>query len=220
VTLRDRLPTLRPRDRRAVRAGAWILVPLLIGTVVIRPYITALEASRSALENEADLLARETRAVLDLPSDSATLRATSLLLVAAAPRLFGGSDAVTAAAELARYVSASATACGLHLEQAETQTRADSVGQTSLASAPARATEGDSNLRVTIRARGGVLAIYAFLRAMEDGEKLVRVERIDIVRTATDDTFDGTLTVTATVAGLARRGVVGSAAAAASEDQP
>jgi hypothetical protein len=55
---------------------------------------------------------------------------------------------------------------------------------------------------------------------MEDGPKLVRVERIDIVRTATDDTFDGTLTLTATVAGLARRDVAGGAAASTAEDQP
>jgi len=219
MTLRDRLLTLRPRDRRAVRAGAWILVPLVIAIAVIRPYISALAATRTALEEEKDLLARETRAVLALPSDSEALRTTGLLVLAAAPRLFGGNDPVTAAAELARYVGATATACGLHLEQAETQTRADSVSQTSQASAPARA-GGDSNLRVTIRARGGVLAIYAFLRAMEDGPKLVRVERIDIVRTATDDTFDGTLTLTATVAGLARRDVAGGAAATMAEDQP
>jgi len=218
MTLRDRLLTLRPRDRRAVRAGAWILV-LVIAIAVIRPYISALAATRTALEEEKDLLARETRAVLALPSDSEALRTTGLLVLAAAPRLFGGNDAVTAAAELARYVGATATACGLHLEQAETQTRADSVSQTSQASAPARA-GGDSNLRVTIRARGGVVAIYAFLRAMEDGPKLVRVERIDIVRTATDDTFDGTLTLTARVAGLARRDVAGGAAATMAEDQP
>jgi len=221
VTLRNRLLTLRPRDRRALRAGAWILVPLLIAIFVIRPYTTAVQAGRAALERESDLLARETRAVLDLPGDSAVLRIFGLRVAAEAPRLFGGTDAVTASAELARYVSAGATACGLHLEQAETQTRIDSVGQTPLASTPSPANNRDAggDLKVTIRARGNVLAIHAFLRAMENGPKLVRVERIEIGRTATDDTFDGTLTLTASVTALARRGVLGSTATA-SEEQP
>jgi len=206
VTLRDLLLALRPRDRRALRAGAWTLAPLLIAIFVVRPYVGALETSRAAVASEADLLAREKRAVLDMPRDSMALRETGLLVLAAAPRLFGGSDAVTAAAELERYVSASATACGLHLEQTETPIRADTVSR-------------DDNLRVTIRARGSVLAIDAFLRAMEEGSKLVRVERIDVVRSTTDDTFDGTMTLTATVAGLARRSVAGSVAAE-EEEQP
>ena len=203
--------TLGSRDRRAMLIGAWIVTPLAIGHFAVRPVATAWLTSRAALRSEREMLAREVRAVTELPDDSAALRATDAMLATAAPTLFGGADAVTAAAELARYVSARAAESGLRLEQAETQTRFDSTGVAAPPGDLARAAEGarpDDGLRVAVRARGGILGVHAFLRALENGPKLVRVEQIEIARVATDDSFDGTVTLTATVLGLARRRVI------------
>lgn len=206
MSLRARFSNLQPRDRRAVRLGAWILLPSLAMAFVIKPYASALLANRAMLRSDRDLLARESLAVTELPSDIKLLNERSRTLRSIEPRLFVGSDAITASAELARYVSARATQSGLRLEQTETDAHIDSTGSLRSASArPSGYERGDDQLRVTIRARGGILAVYTFLRAMETGPRLVGVERIDITRSSTDDVFDGTLTLTATVAGIALR---------------
>lgn len=215
MTLRARLSRLQSRDRRALRVGAWILLLALTIMFVIKPYVSLLMASRAMLETDRDLLSRESRAVTELPSDRLALHATDEALRAVESNLFGGTDPVTASAELARYVSTRATQSGLHLEQTETNTPIDS---TTITGSSARSAGQVDPLRVAIRARGGILAVFAFLRAMESGPRLVRVERIDIVRGSTDESFDGTLTFTATVAGLALRKASDTSAMA--EDQP
>jgi type II secretory pathway component PulM len=219
MTLRGRLTTLGPRDRRALRTGAWLLGPLLFASLVLRPYATSTLASYSMLDDERGLLEREARAVKELPRDIATLQATAAALTAAAPRLFNGADPVTASADLARYATAAATECGLKLEQSETETRLDTSGERR-SNPVAPAGPPDGSLRVSIRARGGILGIFDFLRAMEAGPKLVRVERIEIVRASADDAFDGTLTLMATLSGLGRRSVSSEGATTMVEGEP
>ena len=221
MTLRDWLASLGTRDRRALRMGAWIVGLMLFVSLVGRPYVTSTLAIYSSLDQERALLDREARAMVQLPADRATLQATTGRLAAAAPRLFNGADAVTASAELARYATAAATESGLTLEQTETETRLDSGAR--LVDVPlqiARGGSADGNLRVSIRARGRILAIHTFLRAMEEGPKLVRVDRIEIARASTDDAFDGTLTLMATVSGLARRSVSSDSGSAGEEKSP
>lgn len=203
MTLRERLSRLQPRDRRALRGGAWILLLSLAVMFVIKPYASALMASRAMLQSDRELLARESRAVAELSRDREALHASGEALRSVESNLFGGTDPVTASAELARYVSTRATQSGLRLEQTETNTPLDSA---STSGTGAARSDGDVDaLRVAIRARGGILAVFTFLRAMESGPRLVRIERIDIVRGSTDESFDGTLTFTATVTGLALR---------------
>ena len=219
---RDWLASLGTRDRRALRIGAWIVGLMLFINLVVRPYVTSTLAIYSSLDQERALLAREARAVMQLPADRAALRARTRRLAATAPRLFNGGDAVTASAELARYATAAATECGLKLEQTETETRLDTSGVrlVDVSSQTARTGSADGNLRVSIRARGRILSIYAFLRAMEEGPRLVRVDRIEIARAAADDAFDGTLTVMATISGLARRSVSSDSASRGEENEP
>ena len=217
MTLRARLSRLQPRDRRALRGGAWILFLSLTITLVVKPYASVLMASRAMLESDRELLGRESRAVAELPTDRQTLHSSTQALTSIESSLFGGTDPVTASAELARYVSTRATQSGLHIEQTETNTPLlDSA--TTTGGGSARSAADVDALRVAIRARGGILAVFAFLRAMESGPRLARVERIDIVRGSTDESFDGTLTFTATVAALAIRRAADANAAA--EDEP
>jgi len=183
---------LTPRDRRALYRGAWLVVPLLLAALVVRPYVRTRVDTRAALMNERMLLAKESGAVIDLPRDRATLDSLAALLAGVSTRLFGGSDAVTASAELARYVSIAASECGLRLEQVETDTDSS----------------GSGALRVLMRARGDVVAIHAFFRAMERGSKLVGIQRVEIARGSELDAFDGVLTLTAVVTGHARSAII------------
>ena len=208
---------LSSRDRRALTLGAWVLAALLFTGAVVKPYLSAVLDERDHLAAERALLARERTAVLDLSRDRATLVALNTELSALAPRLFGGSDVVTASAALARYVSVKAASSKLHVEQVETETRLDSAGVVRLASESERSSSVD--LRVSFRARGDVVAIYDFLRAMESGPKLVRVSRLEIVRASDTDAFDGALVISAILIGRARQSVVPTAVDTAEEEE-
>lgn len=210
MTLRLRIAAvLGPRDRRALRLGGGCIALALAGSLVVRPYLNKLLDARAALRTERELLARETGAILSLSRDRTALHARALLLSTTAPRLFSGSDAVTASAELARFVTRSAAESGLRVEQAETQTGIASVAVMRPAHDSVGATDETAReLRVSLRARGNIIAIYRFLRAIESGVKLTRIDRIELVRAADEDAFDGTLTLAVVVAGRARRGTV------------
>ena len=201
-----RLPRLAPRDRRAVLAGTWVLLPLLIATLALRPWAMAAFEGRANLTRERELLLRERALLGEAPGDSARLRLASQALADDAPRLFAGAEAVTASAELARYVTTQAVVSGLVVRQAETQTVLEDGARTDPA---ARADSSAELLRVAIRASGDAGAVVRFLRLMEDGPRLVRVERIGVSRGLAGTSEAGTLTLTATLAGLPRNRFVG-----------
>lgn len=145
--------------------------------------------------------------VADAPRDRVLLADARRAVDQAAPRLFGGSDAVTASAELARYAGDLVTENGLILEQ--TESVLDDHGTD-----PARATGQhlrsgplDTPLRVTVRAHGDAQSIVDFLQSVESGPRLVRVERLAIARgpeTARPDLVTGALSFTASLTGIAR----------------
>jgi hypothetical protein len=184
-----RRPTLTARDRRALRLGAWVAAPALVLSLVVRPYLSALNAARADVEAQRTLLARELGALRDAPRDSQLVRQGRIALAAASTRLFDGGDAVAASGELAGYVSGQAEETGVELEESETRAA------------------GDSTPTVDIRARGDVLAIADFLHALESGPKLARAERMTIVREPAPGgpAGDGVLTLTATITGLSPR---------------
>ena len=215
MTPRLRLPALGPRDERALRVGAWILAPALLFVLVVRPLTDALVDSHAALATERSLLGRELSLVAEAPRDRQLLRAAERALSAAAPRLFGGAEAVSASAELARYVAGQATRSGLAVEQTETETVLDSGASAAVPDdGSIGAVAGTRPLRVSIRAHGEVEAVTAFLHAVENGPRLVRVEQLAI--SVADTTTDSSLSLTATLSGLARRDFSRTAADASS----
>lgn len=212
MTPRLRLPTLGARDRRALRIGGWIMLPLLLATLVIRPGLGALIDRRAAVERDRALLGRELRLVAESSHDRQLLRSAERALGAAAPRLFAGTEPVSASAELARYVGRQAKSSGLTIEQTETETVLGAPDGAAVAGGESAVSQ--QPLRVSIRARGDVVAITAFLSGLEHGSKLVRVEQLAI--TAGDSTSDdGSLSLTATLSGFARRDFVSSDSSAA-----
>jgi hypothetical protein len=204
---RPSLAALSPRDRRAVRLGAWILLPALLAGLVIRPWAAALIEGRAVNERQRTLLAHELRLLVDTSRDRRELAIARRALDESAPRLFSGAEAVTASAELARYLAQLASRSALRVEQTETvledtvRTAARSVDSPSNVDTD---TSGQP-LRVVVRAHGNARAIVAFLYALEQGPKLVRVERLAISHGIAGAEADaGVLTFTATVSGLAR----------------
>jgi tRNA pseudouridine-54 N-methylase len=211
---RLRLPELGQRDRRAIRVGTWIVVSAVLAVSVIRPSVTALLENRAAAERERALLVRELQLVADAPHDRAMLGAARRALDESASRLFSGAEQVTASAELARYVGQLALDRGLVVEQIETETQLDSRALDAPAAdggATVTAEGVGQPLRVSLRARGDVVAIVAFLHAVEDGQRLVRVESIAVGGGESDGTADdGLLAFTTTLSGLPRNRFVES----------
>lgn len=209
MTPRLRMPAIGQRDQRALRVGAWILGPALLFVLVVRPSVSAVVESRDALASERALLGRELSLVAEAPRDRQLLRSAQRAVSAAGPRLFGGAEPVSASAELARYVARQATESGLALEQTETETVLDSSA--AAVSPNGGASGGGARpLRVSIRAHGEVEAVAAFLQAIEDGPRLVRVEQLII--SVADTTTDSSLSVSATLSGLARNDFLRAAA--------
>ena len=96
-----------------------------------------------------------------------------------------------ASAELAAYIGDLARGARVWLQDAGTR--------------PATAAgDGVRTLRVEIRAESDLLGTLMFLQALERGEKLVRVDRLDISKSARGDEKDAeTLAIGATIAGFA-----------------
>jgi hypothetical protein len=107
------------------------------------------------------------------------------------PRLFEGKDDVMASAELASYLGDIARKSRVWLQDAGTRP-----------AAPAAA--GVRTLRVEIRAESDVVGTMMFIQALERGDKLVRIERLDISRAPRANEKDGeTLSIAATISGYA-----------------
>jgi len=186
-----RWSTMSPRERRTVMIGALVLLPGLLFVYAVRPYQAALSEARDQLETERATLARERAAIATARKNPELQHVADSAMRAMRPRLFEGRDDVMASAELAAYLGDVAEGARVWLQDAGTR--------------PAvAADEGVRTLRVEIRAESDLLGTLMFLQALERGEKLVRVDRLDISRSARGDDKDAeTLSIVATIAGFA-----------------
>jgi hypothetical protein len=192
------------RDRRAVSLGGLVLLPALLFIWVVRPYRAALADARDQLATERSTLARERAAIETARRNPQLQHVADSAMRAMRPRLFEGKDDVMASAELASYLGEVAGRTRVWLQDASTRP--------SLAAA-----EGVRTLRVDIRAESDLLGALLFLRELERGDKLVRVDRLDISRTSRgDDDEMETLTIAATVSGFS----VNDNASTASSSKP
>src|SRR5687767_10178623 len=180
-------PVLGPRDRRALRLAAWTVVPLLLVALVIRPYWRAMRASSEKLATQRTLLARELGAVRDAANEAELVRRGRRALAEEHSRLFDGGDAVAASAALASYVAERAAESGVDVEESETRAVPDSTAAA-----------------VEIGASGSVLDVVQFLRALEEGPRLARADRV-VISPAGGTSRSGTVTLKMTVTGLSRR---------------
>lgn len=183
--------SLSARERRTVIVGASVAAAGLLFVWGVRPYRTALTEARESLSIESAALARERAAVASARQNPRLLQLTDSAMRAVRPRLFEGKDDVMASADLASYVGDVARRSRVWMQDAATR--------------PAVAgPDGTRALRVEIRAESDLLGTLLFLQALERGEKLVRVDRLDLVRSQRlGDSDVEAIAITATLSGFA-----------------
>lgn len=94
-----------PRERRALVLGLGIVVPALFAQFGASPYLRALSAMDQRLVRERELLQRELSVLGEAERYPVRAGRLETVLLARAPRLFGGSDLLSAAGALSRYVT-------------------------------------------------------------------------------------------------------------------
>jgi hypothetical protein len=185
-----RWSTMSPRERRAIVMGAGVV---LAGFALIwgRMYRDALSSARDELATERGALARERVAVATARHNPQLQHIADSAMRAMRPRLFEGKDDVMASSELASYIGDVALRARVWLQDAGTR--------------PATpAAEGVRTLRVEIRAESDLQGALLFLQGLERGDKLVRIDRLDISHAARSDEKDAeVLSIAATISGFA-----------------
>jgi hypothetical protein len=183
--------TMSVRDRRAVMLGVVVLLPGLLFIWAVRPYRDALTDTRDRLATEQAALARERAAIAAAQQNPRLQQVADSAMRAMRPRLFEGKDDVMASAELASYVGDVARKARVWLQTAGTRPATPVV-------------DGVRTLRVEIRAESDLLGTLMFLQALERGDKLIRIDRLDISRSSRGDDKDAeALSIAATISGFA-----------------
>jgi hypothetical protein len=158
---------MSPRDRRALTIGACIVIPGLMIPWVIKPYLNALADIHSQTDDARDQLARERRAIAQLPKLPPAQTRAAQQLDAEVPRLFQANDVLVANGDLAEYVASAAQTAGVRLSQSETR--------------PVRPVSGGVQaLGLEIRAEGDLDGLLHFLNQLETGGKLIRLETVNL----------------------------------------
>ncbi len=183
---------LSPRDRRALTIGALVLLPSLFAIWGVKPLLATLSESRDLLSAERAALSRERAAVNAAQRNPGMQQLADSLMRAMSPRLFAGRDDVMATAELVSHLGAVAAAHDVWLQNATT--RPAEVGDA-----------GVRTLHVALRAESDLEGVLRFLQALELGEKLLRVERLDISVAAGSFVEDGVepVSISASIMGYA-----------------
>ena len=182
---------MKPSERRTVLIGGMLLLVSLVPIYVVRPYRAALSDARDQLAAERQTLARERAAIATARENPQLQHVADSAMRATRPRLFEGRDDVMASAELASYLGEVAHSTRVWLQDAGTRPASPS-------------SDGVRTLHVEIRAESDLLGVLKFIHALEHGDKLVRIDRLDISRSPRSDEKDvETLSVAATISGFA-----------------
>ena len=183
--------SMNQRDRRAIVVGGLVLLPFALFLWGVRPFQAALSDARDQLETERATLARERAALATAKQNPGLQHVADSVMRAMRPRLFEGKDDVMASSELAGYLGDVAERSRVWLQDAGTRPAAPAV-------------DGIRTLHVEIRAESDISGALLFLQNLENGDKLVRVDRLDVSRTRRASEQDSeTLSIVATISGFA-----------------
>jgi hypothetical protein len=180
------------KERRTVTWAVLIILPFAIFRFGVVPFQKALSDTRDRIVTEREALARERGAVATAQRNPALQQMTDSTLRAMEPRLFEGTDDVIASSDLAAYVGGVARGNHVWVQDAATRTATST-------------TPGVRTLHVEIRGESDLRGILSFLDGLEHGDKLVRIERLDISRglSGVGNEKAETLTLNATISGYA-----------------
>jgi hypothetical protein len=158
---------LGPRDRKAIRSGAVLLLPALLYIWLAKPILESFSHSREVLATERDLLQRETSLLDEARQLPSALHLTDSLFRSVSDQLFQGKETVSATAALARHVADRAVARQVMVQSSEAR--------------PCReVSAGLFQLAVEVRAIGDLQGITRWLADLERGAKLVQIEELKI----------------------------------------
>jgi len=185
------LATMNSRDRRALLLGLALLGPALGYIWGVKPLLASFNRTRDQIFQQRQLLAQEMAAVTAARQNPDLKRVADSAMRATEPRLFEGRDDVQASAELASHLTDVAQRSELLLQSAATR--------------PTVLSNGIRSLRVEIRGESDIRGVLEFLQNLESGEKLLRVDRLDISRSMAASDIEGVepLAVAATIVGFA-----------------
>ena len=173
---------LTARDRRALRIAALVAIPYLAWSLATGPLSRAGARASAAVEAARTLLARELAIVAEEREYPARRAEGRRALADAAPRLITGTTAGARSAALIAWLQGRARTTEVRISEAAPL--ADAVDAAGLAATSVRLA-GDGNLE----------DVMLLLRALESGEKLLRITRLDVER-AGDASLDFSLDVT------------------------
>jgi type II secretory pathway component PulM len=159
--------SLAPRDRKAVLLGAAVLLPALLWTLALAPYLDALHARRAHLADERRLLARELELLAQAKGFPRAFDQGARRILAVAPRLTGGDDDAAAGAAVASYVRRLAQLGGANVTRVDPAPVRDAGG-------------GITALPVAVTGEADLEGLMSFLQMLETGPKLVRVDELKI----------------------------------------
>jgi hypothetical protein len=178
-------------DRRALFRGIAVLLPALAYIWGVKPLRASLDETRQQVFEQRQLLANEMAAVAAAKRNPAAQRIADSAMRAMTPRLFEGRDDAMATAELLSHLNDVAQRSNVLLVSASTR--------------PTTVTNGVRALRVEVRAESDLTGVLAFLQSLEGGEKLLRVDRLDVSRSLAAAEVKGLepLAITAAIVGYA-----------------
>jgi hypothetical protein len=150
--------------------GALVLAPLLLFRLVVSPYAHTLSTRREQLHVQQSLLERELVLLADVKRYAASMRQSQAAAREVMPQLFlGPDDDVSTTAALAYYVSDRARQNRVFVQQIETRPQAP-------------AGSGITRVQVDVRAQSDLQGLLSYLRALEQGPKVIQIEHIGIER--------------------------------------
>jgi type II secretory pathway component PulM len=182
---------LGSRDRRALTLGALILVLALGFSLVVQPYRRARAELRDRVAEQRGLLARELAVIATAAQLPGELDRAARALTGRRLRLLPGRDALNATAALVNVVGDEARRHNVLLEAIESRA-AESVGGGLMA------------VRIEVRGRTDLEGLLGWLRALESGARLLRVDGLTVGRTDAGADVDSLDTETLLLAAVIR----------------
>jgi len=168
---RLRWARLSQRERRTIRLAAFVVLPAIAYSMVIRPLASSFTGLENQVAQERDLYRREQGLLREQSAAERDYGRQAATLLDQSPRLFDGRDTVTAAAELVSYVTGQAATHRVFVQSSETG--ASDTGE-----------DGILRIQVEVRGVSDVAGLLGWLGAMERGRKLVRVTQLSVLPAA------------------------------------
>jgi len=172
------LKRLGARDRRALMWGVVVLVPALLGTSVVRPYIRARAVLHDRIAEQRDLLSRELGVLRSAGQHTDDLQIARNVLEQQRVYLFQARDPLAATAALVAAVGERARRFGVQIESIESRP-------------PERLASGLVGVRIEVSGRGDFEGLLRWLKTAESESRLVRVDWLTVSRAGGSEVVDG-----------------------------